>query len=157
MRFDRPFSVQVFTRGSCKEGYSLHHTRSVIHGSSISCFLTGHSTLRNTYLTQSSMRSRSRSRCLLPMSELIHPRNNIPPKQRIQMYYGYSFESYCTSERPPNREHYGRIPGWGGDVDTNVQWCCVAKTKLADTRIIIGGEVDCVRGKLHRIPEGFSS
>ncbi|KAI6039831.1 hypothetical protein EDC04DRAFT_3002799 [Pisolithus marmoratus] len=37
-------------------------------------------------------------------------------------------------------------PGWGGDVNTNVQWCSVVKTKLADRRIIMGGEVDCVRG-----------
>ena len=31
-------------------------------------------------------------------------------------------------------------------MDTNVQWCSVVKTKLGDTRIVIGGEVDCVRG-----------
>ncbi|OBZ71856.1 Decapping nuclease RAI1 [Grifola frondosa] len=35
----------------------------------------------------------------------------------------------------------------GGDVDTNVQWCTVIKTKLGDTRMVIGGEVDCVRDK----------
>ncbi|PIL36601.1 hypothetical protein GSI_00290 [Ganoderma sinense ZZ0214-1] len=34
---------------------------------------------------------------------------------------------------------------WGGDVDTNVQWCSVIKTKLGDSRLVIGGEVDCVR------------
>ena len=31
-------------------------------------------------------------------------------------------------------------------MDTNVQWCSVVKTKLGDTRMVIGGEVDCVRG-----------
>lgn len=73
--------------------------------------------------------------------------------QRSQMYYGYAFESYCTSEIPntrgprsnPNPED---PPGWGGDVNTNVQWCSVVRTKLGDTRMIIGGEVDCVRGEV---------
>lgn len=64
------------------------------------------------------------------------------------MYYGYAFESYCTSAHPPNKDHAPRSSGWGEDVDTNVQWCSVVKTKLADTRIVIGGEVDCVRGAL---------
>ena len=67
------------------------------------------------------------------------------PHHRLQSYYGYAFESYCTSTTPtrhPNpRTH---VPGWGGDVNTNVQWCAVAKTKLGSTRIILGGEVDCV-------------
>ena len=65
------------------------------------------------------------------------------------MYYGYSFESWCTSSRPgvPERIH-GHPIGWGGDVDTNVQWCSVVKTKLDDHRLVIGGEVDCVRGEV---------
>ncbi|TCD63733.1 Protein rai1 [Steccherinum ochraceum] len=71
-------------------------------------------------------------------------RNNLPPNQRLQTYYGYSFESYCTSSERPTDGHKA---GWGGDVDTNVQWCSVVKTKLADTRLVIGGEVDCVRDK----------
>ena len=67
------------------------------------------------------------------------------------MYYGYAFESYCTTDSPtstaedPKRD--GDNPLWGGDVNTNVQWCSVVKTKLGDMRIIIGGEVDCVRGR----------
>ena len=67
-------------------------------------------------------------------------------RQRTQMYYGYAFESYCTSDSP-NRSTPN---GWSGDVDTNVQWCSVVKTKLGNTRIIIGGGVDCIRGKEHR-------
>ena len=73
-------------------------------------------------------------------------------RQRRQTYYGYAFESYCTSSTPGGRrrkgegEGYRDNPGWSGDVDTNVQWCCVVKTKLGDTRIVMGGEVDCVRG-----------
>jgi len=91
------------------------------------------------------------------------------PSHRLQSYYGYAFESWCTSDSPspqashptkpnptrslPNRpttnipEVQTQPPnGWGGDVDTTVQWCCVVKTKLGRTRMILGGEVDCVRG-----------
>lgn len=69
-------------------------------------------------------------------------REDMSPHHRIQSYYGYSFESYCTTSSP----NADKQPGWGGDVDTNVQWCSVVKTKLGDTRLLIGGEVDCVRG-----------
>lgn len=80
---------------------------------------------------------------------LAAPREDLPPKQRVQTYYGYSFESWCTSSRPGVPERLEDHPvGWGGDVDTNVQWCSVIKTKLGDNRLVIGGEVDCVRGWL---------
>jgi RAT1-interacting protein len=71
-------------------------------------------------------------------------------RQSLMCYYGYSFESYCTSPTPtrasmaPGRP--GDPPGWGGDVNTNVQWCSVVKSKIGDIRLVIGGEVDCVRG-----------
>ena len=68
-------------------------------------------------------------------------------RNRQSTYMGYAFESYCTSaEADPLKDAARQNNGWSGDVDTNVQWCSVVKTKLADTRIIIGGEVDCVRG-----------
>ncbi|KAG5647335.1 hypothetical protein DXG03_000403 [Asterophora parasitica] len=75
-------------------------------------------------------------------------KNDMEPRHRQQTYYGYAFESYCTSETPkrtisPNASD---PLGWGGDVDTNVQWCSVVRTKLGNTRLLIGGEVDCVRG-----------
>ena len=73
------------------------------------------------------------------------------PRQRLQSYYGYAFESYCTSSRPGRRE----TDGWGGDVNTNVQWCSVVKTKLGDRRMVIGGEVDCVRGRYVSTLEGW--
>lgn len=87
--------------------------------------------------------------------EKLKEKSDLEPRHRLQSYYGYSFESYCTSSTPNKHEPHvsgsssgssGTV-GWGGDVDTNVQWCSVVKTKLGDTRIIIGGEVDCVRGK----------
>lgn len=66
-------------------------------------------------------------------------KDDMKPHQRVQTYYGYAFESWCTASRPD------ALSGWGGDVDTSIQWCRVVKTKLGDTRIVIGGEVDCVR------------
>ncbi|CCU97772.1 unnamed protein product [Malassezia sympodialis ATCC 42132] len=63
-------------------------------------------------------------------------------------YYGYSFESYCTRDRPGHAPaqvpNAASVSGWGGDVNTNVQWCHIVKTKLGSNRIIMGGEVDCV-------------
>lgn len=79
---------------------------------------------------------------------------NMNPKQRRQTYYGYAFESYCTSDSP-TRQSRPTSPdtpmGWSGDVNNNVQWCSVVRTKLGNTRIVIGGEVDCIRG--HEKPE----
>ncbi|KAG9316119.1 RAI1 like PD-XK nuclease-domain-containing protein, partial [Chiua virens] len=75
-------------------------------------------------------------------------KNELEPRQRRQTYYGYAFETYCTTSTPGHRENSSsHVQGWGGDVNTNVQWCSVVKTKLGDRRIVIGGEVDCVRGK----------
>ncbi|THU84181.1 RAI1-domain-containing protein [Dendrothele bispora CBS 962.96] len=94
----------------------------------------------------------------------IAEKNNLEPRHRKMMYYGYAFESFSTSENPPGhdsaqltvpRSHPTAPPGWGGDVDTNVQWCSVVRTKLGDIRLVIGGEVDCVRGKYTGSPDTF--
>lgn len=69
------------------------------------------------------------------------------PRRRMQTYYGYAFESYSTSGTADPRDDPDKLPnGWGGDVNTNIQWCSVVKSKLDDMRMIIGGEVDCVNG-----------
>ncbi|GJE89921.1 RAI1 domain-containing protein [Phanerochaete sordida] len=82
-------------------------------------------------------------------NEKLVEKEYMEPRHRLFSYFGYSFESYCTSSHPDRREVHaeGRSHpfGWGGDVDTNVQWCAVVKTKLGDQRLVIGGEVDCVR------------
>jgi RAT1-interacting protein len=33
------------------------------------------------------------------------------------------------------------------DVDTNEQWCCIAKSKIGHRRLYMGGEIDCVEGE----------
>lgn len=78
--------------------------------------------------------------------------DGMPEKNRQQTYYGYSFESWCTSTRPRRR---GDKAEWGGDVDTNVQWCSVVKGKMGESRILIGGEVDCVRDTYTGQPDTF--
>ncbi|KAJ9480410.1 Decapping nuclease RAI1 [Pseudozyma hubeiensis] len=78
------------------------------------------------------------------------------PKMLRMGYYGYSFESYCTVDtEEQTREPFRPIlrkdspvphpAGWSGDVNTNVQWCQVVKTKLGNNRLVIGGEVDAVQ------------
>jgi len=82
-------------------------------------------------------------------------KNDIEPRHRLQTYYGYAFESYCTSDRQVRETKPNDPVGWGGDVDTNVQWCSVVRTKLGNTRLLIGGEVDCVREKYTGQPDTF--
>ncbi len=69
-------------------------------------------------------------------------REDMDPQHRTMTYFGYSFESFCTRSDLDSKPHQG----WGGDVDTNVEWCSVVKSKLGEFRIIVGGEVDCVQG-----------
>ncbi|WFC97839.1 decapping endonuclease targeting mRNA [Malassezia yamatoensis] len=72
-------------------------------------------------------------------------------KQRRATYFGYSFESYCTLDTshpidPEKVTEFSASPaGWGADVNTNQQWCHIVKTRLGDSRLILGGEVDCVK------------
>ncbi|KAI0696936.1 RAI1 like PD-XK nuclease-domain-containing protein [Cytidiella melzeri] len=79
-------------------------------------------------------------------NERLAEKEDMAPHHRQQSYYGYSFESFCTSSHPHQPDLLpGHPPGWSGDVNTNVQWCSVVKTKLASHRLLIGGEVDCVK------------
>lgn len=46
----------------------------------------------------------------------------------------YAFESYCTTAAKPSELAKGAAlppdeePGWGGNVNTNVQWCAICRT-----------------------------
>ncbi|KAI6025077.1 RAI1-domain-containing protein [Pisolithus microcarpus] len=89
----------------------------------------------------------------------LQEKNAMTPRNRLLTYYGYAFESYCTTSQPSGHRDVPPdsqdVPGWGGDVNTNVQWCSVVKTKLADRRVIMGGEVDCVRGTYSGTTDNF--
>ncbi|GAA5926765.1 uncharacterized protein JCM15063_000364 [Sporobolomyces koalae] len=62
----------------------------------------------------------------------------------VHSYYGYSFESFSTTSVPPSRSSHGEEEAFGVP-NTNVQWCSVVKTNLAGFRLVLGGEVDCLR------------
>ncbi|KAG9017208.1 decapping endonuclease targeting mRNA [Tulasnella sp. 427] len=85
----------------------------------------------------------------------LREKENMTPQHRLNSYYGYAFESYCTSDRPLPPDAPPQGDGWRGPVDTNVQWCSVVKTKLNNLRIIMGAEVDCVRDKFTGQPDTF--
>lgn len=83
-----------------------------------------------------------------PYTQRQRNREGMIPRRRLQTYYGYAFESYSTAGTPDPKDDPDKLSnGWGGDVNTNVQWCSVVKSKLDDLRMIIGGEVDCVNGE----------
>ncbi|KAG9104223.1 decapping endonuclease targeting mRNA [Ceratobasidium sp. 370] len=81
------------------------------------------------------------------------------PHHRRMTYYGYAFESFSTWHEPMrgNRQHAERddVRGWSGDVDTNVQYCSIVKTKIGTERIILGGEVDCCRDRYTGQPDSY--
>ncbi|KIO26316.1 hypothetical protein M407DRAFT_24403 [Tulasnella calospora MUT 4182] len=85
----------------------------------------------------------------------LQEKENMTPQHRLASYYGYAFESYCTTDRPLPPDIPPQGDGWGGPVDTNVQWCTVVKTKLGNLRIIMGAEVDCVRETFTGQPDTF--
>lgn len=81
-------------------------------------------------------------------------------------YWGYRFEGYSTIPVPPGqltsmgigeqeREGGGgkmeseRIRQWKEEyeVDTHKEYCSVFSSRLGQTRLLMGAEVDCVAGK----------
>ncbi|PVF93357.1 RAI1-domain-containing protein [Serendipita vermifera] len=85
-------------------------------------------------------------------NDQLREKESMPERQRQQTYYGYSFESWCTSDQPRRRDGASQ---WGGDVNTNEQWCSVVKGKLGDFRLVMGGEVDCVRDRYTGQPDTY--
>lgn len=66
----------------------------------------------------------------------------------LASYYGYSFESFCTTSSPTPTTSLSSASAAAEEFsvpNTNVQWCSVVKTSLGEFRTIVGGEVDCVR------------
>lgn len=59
-------------------------------------------------------------------------------------YHGSSFESWSTHTPSSRPFDYARDNPWSGTPNTNTQWCSVVKTRLGSSRLILGGEVDCV-------------
>ncbi|WWD21178.1 hypothetical protein CI109_105662 [Kwoniella shandongensis] len=65
----------------------------------------------------------------------------------LPTYMGYAFESFSTVSRD-GEEAESEVEGWGGDVNTNVQWCNVVRSAIGEIPLCLGGEVDCVRAEI---------
>ncbi|KAL7753456.1 decapping endonuclease targeting mRNA [Sorochytrium milnesiophthora] len=71
------------------------------------------------------------------------------PRQAIMSYWGYKFETLCNLPRHPStysddaeleKAKQARLTEI---VNNNVQYCSIVKTKLGNTRMVLGAEVDC--------------
>ncbi|RKP14123.1 RAI1 like PD-XK nuclease-domain-containing protein [Piptocephalis cylindrospora] len=65
-------------------------------------------------------------------------------------YWGYRFEGYSTIPVPPDQLDRGqeedtRVRKWKDDyvVDTHQEYCSVFASRLGQTRLLMGAEVDC--------------
>ncbi|XP_032703094.1 decapping and exoribonuclease protein [Lontra canadensis] len=61
-----------------------------------------------------------------------------PPLLRELMYMGYKFEQYMCADKP------GSFPDPSGEVNTNVAYCSVLRSRLGNHRLLFSGEVDCM-------------
>ncbi|KAK3846263.1 MAG: RAI1 like PD-XK nuclease-domain-containing protein [Linnemannia gamsii] len=70
-------------------------------------------------------------------------------RHKLMSYWGYRFETICNISKPiselrrigkTNTRKRSRLDGI---VDTNLQYCTVARTKIGSNSIIMGAEVDC--------------
>ncbi|KAG2214531.1 hypothetical protein INT46_003081 [Mucor plumbeus] len=74
--------------------------------------------------------------------------NQASDRQKLMSYWGYRFETLCTVTKPPHEmtkkdvELQDRLTA---SANTNIQYCILAKTKLGNSSIIMGAEVDCCR------------
>lgn len=74
----------------------------------------------------------------------MHERAPSVEQQRL-MYSGYKFESVATVPKPLNEVSRATIEKRSKKIVNNVeQYCSVVRTGIGKTRIVLGGEVDCV-------------
>ncbi|CAG8777930.1 19989_t:CDS:2 [Cetraspora pellucida] len=70
------------------------------------------------------------------------------PRQKLMCYWGYKFENLCTISKLPSEITSSDDPELINRkttiVNTNVQYCSVAKTSLGNNKLIMGAEVDCL-------------
>ncbi|CAG8514363.1 9244_t:CDS:2 [Diversispora eburnea] len=70
------------------------------------------------------------------------------PRHKLMIYWGYKFENLSTINKPSSQITSPDDPELINRkytvVNTNTQYCSVAKTTLGNTRIIMGAEVDCI-------------
>jgi RAT1-interacting protein len=68
-------------------------------------------------------------------------------RHKLMCYWGYRFESLCTTSNPPHKVTKQELEQRLTDsANSNIQYCILVKTKLGRNSIIMGAEVDCCRG-----------
>ncbi|ORX44911.1 hypothetical protein DM01DRAFT_1295045 [Hesseltinella vesiculosa] len=81
---------------------------------------------------------------------------NASVRQQMMCYWGYRFETLCTVSSPPSTiaesdpELTSRLTD---SANTNVQYCVLVRTTLGKNSLIMGAEVDCIRGNTPRSHE----
>lgn len=81
-------------------------------------------------------------------------RKHLTPELQKQTYHGFAFEKYCQSSKLP--EACGSVSAEPPSIDMGVhvdsaEWCTVVRTTLGDMSMIVGAEIDCIKGKLHHL------
>ncbi|XP_032506249.1 decapping and exoribonuclease protein isoform X2 [Phocoena sinus] len=61
-----------------------------------------------------------------------------PPVLQELMYMGYKFEQYLCADKP------GGSTDPSGEVNTNVAFCSVLRSRLGNHPLLFSGEVDCI-------------
>ncbi|KAI7868172.1 hypothetical protein BDF14DRAFT_1725080 [Spinellus fusiger] len=75
----------------------------------------------------------------------------LPIRQQLLCYSGYRFETLCTLSKPPSqieKEDPELKQRLNDSANTNIQYCVLVKTKIGNTSLIMGAEVDCCKGIL---------
>ncbi|KAI8992593.1 RAI1 like PD-XK nuclease-domain-containing protein [Pilobolus umbonatus] len=78
-------------------------------------------------------------------------------RQRLMSYWGYRFETLCTVKKPPSEIRKDDIELRNRETEsanTNQQYCVVVKTRLGQSSIIMGAEVDCCLDEKPTNPSG---
>ncbi|RIB30430.1 RAI1 like PD-XK nuclease-domain-containing protein [Gigaspora rosea] len=70
------------------------------------------------------------------------------PRHKLMSYWGYKFENLSTISKLPSEitspDDPELINRKTSIVNTNIQYCSVAKTSLGNNKLIMGAEVDCL-------------
>lgn len=76
------------------------------------------------------------------------------PRQQLMGYWGYKFETLSTMSKFPDYMDASDKEELAArklaSANTNEQYCTVVKTKLGNTSLIMGAEVDCTSGKIEK-------
>ncbi|KII85063.1 hypothetical protein PLICRDRAFT_45175 [Plicaturopsis crispa FD-325 SS-3] len=86
------------------------------------------------------------------VSQTQQPRPNPPPDThtRSQVNTDSNPPADTPARSPTDTRTHAGFP-----VDTRTQWCALVKTRLGGERLVLAGEVDCVRDKFTGQPDTF--